>query len=423
MTAVLPSDPLAAAPAARQHLRPLTSLRFIAAAMVVLLHSRVMFPVSDRWGESLSLSEGVTFFFILSGFILTYAYPRLDEAGTRRFLVARLARLWPIHAATLVLMLIPLAAGMWGRPPDHVVPAALAALAMVHGWVPYPDSYFAFNSPSWSISTEVAFYLLFPLLIHNWRRTWHVKLMIGLVFTVALTRLSTDVLALPTAAPDQPGADLPGLLSISPLATVYQFMLGMTAAMIWQPIMRKARLGVAMATLLELGAIGAVVWCLTTIPSLPMLLVPLGAWLGWAWLAWVPPVPLSVLAFATLIVVGALGQGLVSRLLACGPFVLLGEISYSVYLIHLPVIFAYNIVGRPLFGRLPDPVEYAIFWLAVLGSAWLLWWSVERPARAAIRGWYARYEGALSDGQWRIVGVGIAALVVAILTIRVATLR
>jgi peptidoglycan/LPS O-acetylase OafA/YrhL len=391
--------------------------------MVVLLHTRVMFPFSENWGAPLNLSEGVTFFFILSGFILSHAYPHLDEKGTRRFLVARIARLWPAHAVTTLVMVIPVVAGWWNRPSEHLLLAALADLALVHSWVPFPDSYFAFNSPSWSVSTEMAFYLLYPLLLWKWQRTWHVKLIIAMLLHLGLVRLSIDVLALPITALDRSSIDLAGMVNISPLATVYQFIIGMVAASFWRATMSGLRMRLAVATLLECSALGACIWLLAVVPVLPGLLVPLIPWVGGEWLIWVPPTPLSVFAFAALIVFGAIGRGLLSRLLSLAPFVLLGEISYSLYLIHMPVVYAYNTVGRVFLSRLPDPIEYALFWLGVLVSAWLLWRYVERPMREAIRAWYARHEDAYSDHAWRRMSVGIASLVLALLAVHVATLR
>lgn len=424
MLAARPASQSSVAPIVeREQLRPLTSLRFVAAAMVVLLHSRVMFPFSATWGDPLNLSEGVTFFFILSGFILTYAYPKLDEVGTRRFLVARIARIWPAHAATMILMLIPVAAGIWDRPPNHILTSAIATLAMIHAWVPNPTSYFTFNTPAWSISAEFAFYLVFPFLLRDWRRTWAVKLLAGLMLLVGLNRLSSDVLALPVSSDDWTTPISSSLVGVFPLATLYQFMIGMGACLVWRALASRVQLGMSVATLLELGAIGAAGWCLAARPTLPAVAASLGPWLGWAWFPWVPPVPFSVLAYAILIVMFALGQGLVSRLLALGPFVLLGEISYSVYLIHFPMILAYNYLGRPIFGGWADPVEYAIFWLGVLAASSLIWWGVELPARRAIRGWYARHEHALTGRQWRMVGVGIAAVLLAVLAVHVATLR
>src|SRR5688572_22687863 len=110
--AAMPSIDVVPAPAKveREQLDPLTSLRFAAAAMIVVLHTRGVFGLPADWGEPFAFAQAVPFFFVLSGFILTHVYPNLDAAGSRRFLVARVARLWPAHAATFLLTLLPVAA-------------------------------------------------------------------------------------------------------------------------------------------------------------------------------------------------------------------------------------------------------------------------------------------------------------------------
>ena len=76
-----------------QKLDALTSLRFFAAAMIVLVHSNPVFGAMGL-AESLPLDQGVSFFFVLSGFILAYNYPVLvGEADILAFLKARIARI------------------------------------------------------------------------------------------------------------------------------------------------------------------------------------------------------------------------------------------------------------------------------------------------------------------------------------------
>src|SRR5580765_5922555 len=87
-------------------LEVLTSLRFFAAALIVVQHSRGSFGLPEQWGEPFMFDQGVAFFFVLSGFILTYVYPSLDTFGRRRFVLARIARVWPAHVAALILLLL-----------------------------------------------------------------------------------------------------------------------------------------------------------------------------------------------------------------------------------------------------------------------------------------------------------------------------
>ena len=148
------------------NLKPLTSLRFFAAAWVVLY---------DVWPKlaaapASSLIEkgylGVELFFVLSGFILCHVY--LEAAGEggfnyAGFLWARLARIYPLHLATLLgLGLMGLAATAAGFQVDPSVLAwsALPAnLTLTHAWGLAPQA--GWNHPSWSISAEWFAYLEF----------------------------------------------------------------------------------------------------------------------------------------------------------------------------------------------------------------------------------------------------------------------
>ncbi|MDZ4048042.1 MAG: acyltransferase, partial [Pseudoxanthomonas sp.] len=143
-------------PARGNKLDQLTSLRFFAALLIVVHHAESMMGIG---GMGVNWGQGVSFFFVLSGFILTYVYPRLATLDdTQRFLRARVARIWPAHVASFALgfALMPYAWDTW---------TAIANLLLVHAWIPQSAYYFSYNGVSWSVSTEAFFYLAFPLLI------------------------------------------------------------------------------------------------------------------------------------------------------------------------------------------------------------------------------------------------------------------
>jgi peptidoglycan/LPS O-acetylase OafA/YrhL len=149
-------------------IKPLTSLRFWAAMWVVLYH---YWPkLATSWVSPLVEKGylGVELFFVLSGFILCHVYlpaageGRLNYAG---FLWARLARIYPLHLATLVgLGLMAAAAGAAGFQVDKSVLAWTslpANLSLTQAWGLAPEA--GWNHPSWSISAEWFAYLTFPL--------------------------------------------------------------------------------------------------------------------------------------------------------------------------------------------------------------------------------------------------------------------
>src|SRR6185437_1364330 len=112
---------------------------------------------------------GVDGFFVLSGLVLAYAHPDLTcrPADVGRFWLKRLLRIYPVHLAMIGLLALMLtagaAAGLPPRDPGRFGAGELVRhLLLVHGWG--LSGRWAWNYPSWSISTEWAGYLAFPLL-------------------------------------------------------------------------------------------------------------------------------------------------------------------------------------------------------------------------------------------------------------------
>jgi peptidoglycan/LPS O-acetylase OafA/YrhL len=153
-----------------QDLKPLTSLRFIAAFWVLLYHFKDHLGLGmGQFGLVADGYLGVDLFFILSGFILAHVYLGAMEGGQfgyGGFLKNRIARVYPMHLAALGAMIVlfvgasALGAGV-GSPDAFKWSDLPAHLFMVHAWGATPSV--GWNFPSWSISAEWAAYLLFPL--------------------------------------------------------------------------------------------------------------------------------------------------------------------------------------------------------------------------------------------------------------------
>ena len=154
-----------------QELKPLTSLRFIAAFWVLLYHFKDHLALDlGRFGLVADGYLGVDLFFALSGFILAHVYLATLEGGGFSFgdfLKNRLARVYPMHLAALAAMLIlfvgasALGTGV-GSPAAFKLADLPAHLIIVHAWGTTQSV--GWNFPSWSISAEWAAYLLFPLI-------------------------------------------------------------------------------------------------------------------------------------------------------------------------------------------------------------------------------------------------------------------
>jgi peptidoglycan/LPS O-acetylase OafA/YrhL len=153
---------------ATDKLSALTALRFFAALLVFIQHA---VPIMAAFSCGYA---GVTFFFVLSGFILTYVYSETLGRSTSRaelvsFAVARFARIYPIHIVGVLLalgMFVHFGGGLWtGETRGVRLAEVLAQIALVQSWFPDMRIHYGLNAPSWSISNEAFFYACFPFLV------------------------------------------------------------------------------------------------------------------------------------------------------------------------------------------------------------------------------------------------------------------
>ena len=151
----------------RSEIRSLTGLRGLAALWVMTGHyirdtpsdPTVVYVINHMY-------IAVDLFMVLSGFVLGMSYNADFEtrpSGRRmwRFVLLRIARIWPVYALSCIacVLLVVTGIGVWG-PPD-ISPFAIALnLGMMQSWL---SGYGSLNAVGWSISTEWAANLLFPL--------------------------------------------------------------------------------------------------------------------------------------------------------------------------------------------------------------------------------------------------------------------
>ncbi len=330
MPAVPPLGDGANAPTER--LDALTGLRFVAAAAVFVYHLPGWLQVPGFNPGPLG-QAAVGYFFVLSGFILAHVYRRGDRPlSPGRFFRARFARIWPLHIACLVAMLAILPASIPDTAPEAL--QLLAHAALLQGWSWDSSWSLAWNGPAWSLSVEVFFYALFPLLVA--RRTRTLLVVYGLCWLVnAAIYATAEHLAVTHPQRTQIWAHLAASF---PLPRLQEFVLGICANDLWQRHAAHRATSTWTATAGELVSVAAVIACYFTFAS--------GQW-GPAWIG-ATSAPITVgalaqgpglsLAYAATIAIAATGTGLLSRCLATTGMVYLGEISYAVYLVHTPVM-------------------------------------------------------------------------------------
>lgn len=358
---------LAARRTAPHRFAVLDAWRGLAALAVGLYHIRGTSPALSGPLHS-NLAAAVDFFFVLSGFVISASYARrlMDGFSLWRFIALRVGRIWPLHAAELAAFVAIEVAHLAldgqdyrGAVSNQRDFAALpATLLLLQAWV-YPGR-LLWNAQSWSVSVELGLYLGAALL-------WQ-----GLKDRAALAGFALSILAL-TALPltvPQAGDILRG---------VGGFGLGMTVWRLYKrlPPDRWPHLPVVV---LEVG-------------SLPVLLL---AAAGNA------PVFVLDLLFAGVVLTFAAERGPVSRVLSSSPARLLGQLSYSFYMVHLlvfaAILRALALVEQraaPGWVRVEDQQQVVVLLptlpalalaaamiLIALGVGWIGWRLVEWPARA-----------------------------------------
>lgn len=139
--------------------------RFVAALGVFVFHLKTIDAgISPAWNGSFGLF--VDMFFILSGFVIAYSYPSTStDAGSYfRFIVRRIARIYPLHLLTLLVFGLLFLMGIKGATPQSNGADFIYNLFLVQAWG--VTDHLSFNSPAWSISAELFCYLVFPILIY-----------------------------------------------------------------------------------------------------------------------------------------------------------------------------------------------------------------------------------------------------------------
>jgi len=340
----------------------LTGLRFLAALGVVGAHFgrwlALPAPVHALVARG---SVGVSLFFVLSGFILTYTYRAPDSTlrGTARaFYVARFARIYPLYLCGLTLALVTV--DPWAPQPFLPISAVLALnLGLLQSWLPPLQA--IINGPGWSLSAESFFYLLFPMLLPLCLRlSPRARLTLGLVAWV--TALSGQIVAQGLGFTDS-GA--------IPIGRLPEFLCGMLMGCQWCNRRRD------------------LAWCDRSCDTITvLLLVGVAASLIYSPPAWTAVLVNGVFApaWAMLIYALAHGKGQIAAFLSLPQLVLLGEASYALYILHFPLWDGWRAcLSAPLLAALQNPLYEAIYLGLAVGVSILAYQLIERPARRALR--------------------------------------
>jgi len=355
-------------PAGAKKLDSLTSLRFFAAFGVVIHHLMgwQIPPVNINFGV------GVSFFFVLSGFILTYVY-RSPQDKLRSYYVARVARIIPLHIATLLFAGLFLAPGYTVRGPFQFI----QNLLLLQSWTPTFATIFSYNHVAWTLSVEMFFYLIFPAIIVLKRAFLPVFLLSTLLLLSILAFLDTTAAA---SVASETGFSTSALVQSYPIFRVFEFLMGVGCALLFLRTSSFA-FSDSVATATEAGCIilflGVAFFYNSSLQSLGNIGV------GPSMLNWLSEIGYSPV-FTLLIFVFAYEAGAVTRALRWRPLVILGVASFALYMTHQLIFRLFGLVGWGQDGP-------SLFWCTTLigtclVTALLAWRFIERPGRGLVIG-------------------------------------
>jgi peptidoglycan/LPS O-acetylase OafA/YrhL len=353
-------------------LSALTGLRCFAALNIVFFH----FSNPDWFGIFAPIVNAgyasVSFFILLSGFVLAYNYApkaRTGELGKVRFWKARFTRLYPIYFLSLLLS--------WKMLPveyaahTHVMfwwGMALTPLLM-QGWVPELATFL--NTPAWTMSAESFFYVLFPW-IASWKRPVRLAPHLGKMFGVWMIGLIPGTLYAIYNPDGLPHIDRwswgPWLqaLKYTPMSHLASFVFGVMLASVDEFIERADWLRVVLG-LFGFAATFIILWQAAHIPYSVIhdgLLMP----------------------FFGCMILGLSGENFLAMGFGWRPLVFVGEASYCLYLMHFNLwnlIHDSHTLDRLGLARFDPWISYAL----LIAIAVMALHFVEKPAQKLLRKW------------------------------------
>ena len=368
----------------RPKLDTLTSLRFFAASMVFLFHYARGFADAPDWFMSLT-SHGfaaVTFFFVLSGFILAYSY--LDDEkpdhfkGTRQaFWISRVARIYPLYLTALVVALPSyIYATAHGRNSLSDTALGLGLVpTMVQAWI--PRIAIEWNPPAWSLSVEAVFYVLFPFLIRREAR-WNARtlFLLSFAFVCFVSITSERLWHLKVRGPVTINYNWRNFLHYFPLLHLPSFLVGMALGLMF---VKRSPGGPGLQTLAFWGSFVALIGVSVGRSALPDLFYSQ---------------PVLILLFCAVIYFGAKTAAGQRDQVLCHPLLVrLGDASYAMYILQAPLASWFEFLLKKLSkvnNWMDSPWLVAIFFILLVSISIFSFEFIEKPFRRLIQARFRR---------------------------------
>lgn len=340
----------------------LTFTRFVAALAIVAYHFGRPLNIFSNPIVSKILTQanvGVSFFFILSGFVMIIAYGNSKTIKFKSFLKNRFARIYPLYLFAIFLML----ALHLLYPKENILATDIILnIIMLQAW--FPDKVFTVNLTGWSLSVELLFYVIFPFAFNYFYRKYTVK---QLLFPILIFWGITQIFlcwAINSHWEINNALFTKRFLLYFPIMHLNQFLVGNLAGLFFIQYLRNKSGNYDWAILLIFLAI-------------PTALVFRPEFLNYhdGFLA---------LLFIPFIIMMSLNTGIITQIFRCNFFVFLGEISYGIYILQIPVFLFTEFILQK-FHVSGDLKLFICGTIALLFFSALSYRFIEKPLREKIK--------------------------------------
>ena len=340
----------------------LTFTRFIAAIFIVIFHfGKNLYPFNSEFLVRFisRANVGVSYFFILSGFVMMIAYFKGNETHINplQYYKNRIARIYPVYFLALMLFLFYIL--FFGEKINY--PSVALNLLGIQSWIPpYP---LALNPPGWSLSVEFFFYLIFPFLVNKIYRNR--TLFFNTMLIVSIWILSQILLnfllrtgfyhGFPSKSHD--------LIYYFPAMHLNEFLMGNLLGLFFLKFPQKEKrnydLYIIFLSLLFIIVIKYGIFKVNFHNGF-----------------------LAIL-FLPIIFLLSRNSGLISKIFNWAPLILLGEISYGIYILQKPV-FQHSGVIMSIMGITNLYLRFYVSLSILIISSYLIYRFFEVPLRKFI---------------------------------------
>ncbi|ROH95790.1 acyltransferase family protein [Chryseobacterium daecheongense] len=328
----------------------ITFTRFVAAIAIVISHfNKDLFLYQIHYISDIFLraNVGVSYFFILSGFIMIVAYHKKEQIDYLDFYRNRFARIYPLYIVGLLLYLIT-------KSSNFSVFKLILYLFGIQSWI--PGEALVLNFPGWSISVEFLFYLLFPLLYNRYYSKQNKSIWVIAIIIWVITQVFSNFYV-GSSWYEGPHTKSHEFGFYFPLLHLNEFLVGNLAGMFF--VRHHKQKNYDLQVILLFAAI-----------LLALIFIPLNFHNG-----------LMAVLFIPLIILISYNNGLLTKIFSLKPLEYLGEISYAIYIVHIPVLYIIREILKWKHQLLDINLVFWIYIAVLLIVSALFYQCIEKPLR------------------------------------------